>query len=150
MGSASELLEARPEIEVWAGGGVVCRLVDSNIEVLLIHRPHRDDWSFPKGKLDPDETVRQCARREVLEETGLQCRTGARLAVVEYLDGRKRRKAVVYWAMAVESGRFAKNDEVDAVGWFDLASAQQVLSYRRDVEMLADIKVSVLSSTLSS
>ena len=49
------------------------------MKVLLIHRPRYDDWSFPKGKLDPGETHRQAALREVEEETGLRCRTGVEL-----------------------------------------------------------------------
>ena len=39
--------------------------------VLLVHRPKYDDWSFPKGKLDPGERAAAAAVREVLEETGV-------------------------------------------------------------------------------
>ena len=80
MGSASDRLPVEyPEIEVWAAGGVVWRRSDVGVEVLLAHRPAHRDWTFPKGKLDPGETLRQCARREVEEETGFVCSTGVRL-----------------------------------------------------------------------
>ena len=70
MGSASDTLPAEhPEIEVWAAGGVIWRRGDVGVELLLAHRPGHRDRTFPKGKLDPGETLRQCARREV-EETG--------------------------------------------------------------------------------
>ena len=73
MGSASDRLPVEyPEIEVWAAGGVVWRRSDVGVEVLLAHRPAHRDWTFPKGKLDPGETLRQCARREVEEETGVR------------------------------------------------------------------------------
>ena len=52
-----------PQIEVWAAGGVVLRGVAGRPEVLLAHRPHRKDWSFPKGKLDPGETLGRAAER---------------------------------------------------------------------------------------
>ena len=55
-----------------AAGGVVVRRRGDTVEVLLVHRPRYDDWTLPKGKVDPGETDEQAARREVLEETGLQ------------------------------------------------------------------------------
>ena len=57
------------EPEVKAAGGVVRR--DGRIAV--VHRPRYDDWSLPKGKLDPGETWEEAALREVREETGLEC-----------------------------------------------------------------------------
>lgn len=50
-----------------AAGGLVKNADD---EVLLIFR--RGKWDLPKGKLDEGETIEECARREVQEETGLQ------------------------------------------------------------------------------
>ncbi|MDT5073257.1 MAG: 8-oxo-(d)GTP phosphatase, partial [Mycobacterium sp.] len=38
--------------------------------VAVVHRPRYDDWSLPKGKVDPGETEPVTAVREVLEETG--------------------------------------------------------------------------------
>ena len=62
---------------VRAAGGVVSRRNErGEVEVLLVHRPHHGDWSFPKGKLEPGETDEECALREVWEETGLRCRLG--------------------------------------------------------------------------
>ncbi|MEM9466752.1 MAG: NUDIX hydrolase [Actinomycetota bacterium] len=148
MGKKS-LPERRPDVEVWAGGGVVWRTVGDVVELLLVHRDHREDWSFPKGKLDPGETLIECAVREVEEETGLRCETGERLAIVEYRDGRGRDKAVVYWLMVVVGGRFEPNDEVDACGWFDLASARTVLTYDRDRDLVDEVESRIASSTIA-
>ena len=42
---------------MYAGGGIVWRRDDSGaIEVLVVHRPRYDDWSFPKGRRDPGES----------------------------------------------------------------------------------------------
>ena len=54
------------------------RVKKDQLEVLLIHRPRYDDWSWPKGKIDPGETVPECAVREVEEEIGLARRWASR------------------------------------------------------------------------
>ena len=80
---------------VRAAGGIVSRKNErGEVEVLLVHRPHRGDWSFPKGKREPGETDEQCARREVWEETGLTCELGAELPPVSYRDAQGRPKTV--------------------------------------------------------
>ena len=64
-----------------AAGGVVWRAsaVTRSVEVLVIHRPRRRDWSLPKGKLEPRESHLAAAVREVAEETGMCCEPGLEL-----------------------------------------------------------------------
>ena len=150
MGKATaSLLSGHPEIEVWAAGGAVWRTVDGHVELLLVRRESHKDWTMPKGKLDEGETLRACALREVEEETGLRCVSGDRLSLVTYTDGQGRSKAVVYWTMTVVEGAFVPNREVDAVGWFDLASARAILSYQRDVVLVDEIETATMSSTIT-
>ena len=94
------------------------------MKVLLIHRPRYDDWSFPKGKLDPGETHRHAALREVEEETGLRCRTGASCPEARYADRKGRPKRVRYWSMEPIDGEFVANDEVDEVRWLLIDEAK--------------------------
>ena len=122
---------------VRAGGGVVWRRQpDGRLEILLVHRPKYDDWSFPKGKCDGHEDDATCALREVEEETGFRCRLGVELPSTEYIDPKGRPKKVRYWAMTVESGRFAPNHETDEVQWVPVADALDLLSYERDREVM--------------
>ena len=126
---------------VEAAGGVVCRTTKGVVKVLLVHRPRYDDWSFPKGKLDPGETHRDAAVREVHEETGLRCRTSGELPTARYVDRKGRDKRVRYWTMEPMEGEFAPNDEVDEVAWLTVGDARRRLTYPRDRDVLAALPV---------
>ncbi|QCX26440.1 NUDIX hydrolase [Nocardioides jishulii] len=110
-------------------------------QVLLVHRPRYDDWSFPKGKLDPGEHLTACATREVLEETGMQVHLGVPLPVQRYRVAGDRMKTVHYWMGRVvgddDVSRYVANREIDAVEWVDWSQAEQRISYRRDRDILA-------------
>jgi 8-oxo-dGTP diphosphatase len=82
---------------VRAGGGIVWRRgAGGRIEIVLVHRPAYDDWSFPKGKLHPGETEAQAALREVQEEIGLRCRLGREVGTSAYRDPKRRPNTVRY------------------------------------------------------
>ena len=119
--------------EIEAAGGVVMR----DGLVAVVHRPRYDDWSLPKGKLDPGETFEQAALREVEEETGLRARLVRELPAVHYTV-RERPKVVRYWLMEVESDPgFEPNDEVDELRWLSPADAVGLLTYDRDKGVVA-------------
>ena len=124
---------------VRAGGGVVTRPGPGGVEVLLVHRPRYDDWTFPKGKADEGESDEDCALREVVEETGLRCALERELPGTAYRDALGRPKVVRYWLMQVVGGTFAANHEVDEIRWLPPAEAAALLTYRRDVELLRSV-----------
>jgi 8-oxo-dGTP diphosphatase len=122
---------------VRAAGCVVWRRGPSGErEILIVHRPRYDDWSLPKGKLDPGESHPECARREVLEETGMTGTLGAELVSTRYRDRKGRPKVVRYWAMRRTGGRFEPNDEVDEVRWIAATEGDRLLSYDHDRDVL--------------
>ena len=124
--------------EVKAAGGVVWRRSASGApEFVAVHRPRYDDWSLPKGKLDPGETWEEAALREVEEEVGLRCTLGPELPPVGYTDHKGRAKAVRYWLMEpAGDAAFTPNEEVDEMRWVDEETAAALLSYPHDAELV--------------
>jgi len=129
-----------------AGGMISRRNARGELEVLLVYRSSRRDWSFPKGKVEPGETDRQCALREVWEETGLRCALASELPSVSYHDRRGRRKVVRYWVMSVLEGTAEARNEVDAIRWLGVEAAESLLTYPRDRELLTSFATQVLSA----
>jgi 8-oxo-dGTP diphosphatase len=124
-------------IDVVAAGGVVVRTGTTGPEVLLVHRPRYDDWSFPKGKQDPGETDEETALREVAEETGLACVLGPYLGETRYRDHHNRWKVVHYWRMEpAGDDTFEPDDEVDHRLWCAVEAAATLLTYAHDRALL--------------
>jgi 8-oxo-dGTP pyrophosphatase MutT (NUDIX family) len=122
---------------VRAAGGVASRRRDGRIEVLLVHRPEYDDWSFPKGKSVAGESDEECALREVEEETNLRVTLGAELASTTYASTKGRPKRVRYWLVVPQNPNEARpQNEVDALAWLTPGDAAERLTYPRDREVL--------------
>ncbi|MBT2501813.1 NUDIX hydrolase [Curtobacterium sp. ISL-83] len=127
---------------VVAAGAVVWREQDGVPLVLLIHREHHKDVSFPKGKVDAGEAVPTAAVREIDEETGYRVHLGAPLGAAEYVLPNGRDKIVHYWTARVSSkeleraGTFQPNDEVASLEWVTIDDARNRLTYFRDVAIL--------------
>lgn len=122
---------------VIAAGGVLWRGRHRDVEVAVIHRPRYDDWTLPKGKLEPTETELAAAVREVQEETGARVAVSRRIGRVRYDIG-PQRKVVTYWAMRHLDGDFTATDEVDRLDWLPVTEARQRLTYGVDRGVLGD------------
>ncbi|AXJ08331.1 NUDIX hydrolase [Arthrobacter sp. PM3] len=126
-------------VAVTAAGAIPWRLNSTNrdqLEVLLIHRPRYDDWSWPKGKIDPGETIPECAVREVEEEIGLIAPLGIPLPPIHY-HVPAGLKVVHYWAVEVNGAALLPDGkEVDSIMWCPPEKAARLLSNPGDVEPL--------------
>ncbi|KZS73171.1 NUDIX hydrolase [Mycobacterium kansasii] len=122
---------------VHAAGAVLWRpgKAKGAVEVAVIHRPRYDDWSLPKGKVDPGETAAAAAVREVFEETGQQAHLGRRLVMTSYPIDQGIKK-VYYWAARRVGGEFAAGAEVDDLVWLPIAGAMERLDYAQDRKVL--------------
>lgn len=116
---------------------------DVGTQVLLVHRVRWDDWSLPKGKLEPGETSLAAALREVHEETGLVCQPAAPLGTIRYgpPEGPKETR---YWLMAPLAGTFVANGEVDAVRWLALPEAIGWATHAPDRQLLRSVAALLL------
>lgn len=134
---ATKILEVTDVSVIRAAGGVVYRRSrGGETEIAVIHRPAYDDWTLPKGKIEPDETPEDCALREVREETGLRCEIGRPIGCTAYVDRRGRDKVACYWLMEVHGGRFRPGIEVDKLLWLPVQDAVKRLTYGRDRTLL--------------
>lgn len=130
-----------------AAGAVVLRAHPDadDLDVLVVHRPHHEDWSLPKGKLDKGEHPQAAAIREVAEETGVAIRLGPPLPDVHYdvttRSGRLRRKTVHWWLGIVRDGDVVDASgsagEVDEIAWVSVTEAPDILTYPDDRAQLA-------------
>ena len=151
-----------------AAGAVVLRDTSDGQEVLVVHRPRYDDWSLPKGKLDPGETLPQAAVREVAEETGTKIRLLAPLDRIGYRVG-SAAKQVSWWRGLTSAvvpdppGRAERGDddhddddhqdsdavpEVDQISWLSPAEADKRLNYDQDRFVLAQAAAQPITTPL--
>lgn len=136
---------------VRAAGGIVHRRRPGGHEVVLVHRAGREEWSFPKGKLDPGEDEPTAALREVLEETGLSPRLGEDLGTVVYRDVQGRPRIVRYYSMPVRGeARPEPANEIDEARWFPLGRACDVLTHDHDRRLLERFRPSARQPSRSS
>lgn len=130
----------RKPVEVMAGGGIITKPGKKRPKILLIYR--KGLWDLPKGKLDPGETLKKCARREVREELGI-----SKVKVLEFLDTtthgyRDGRKYVVktsyWWHMSTEETEFIPQaaEKITDVRWFGLNKAKKVLGHETLIWLL--------------
>jgi 8-oxo-dGTP diphosphatase len=122
---------------ILAAGAVLWRKSEKKkIEVLIIHRPKYDDWTFPKGKAEIGEPLIACAYREVLEETNIETAFGPYLGEVEYLTNDGKKKVSFWSAKVVKEKEFKPNTEVDQLKWVEVTKVKEMLTLDTDRKIL--------------
>lgn len=134
-----------------AAGALIWRVKGDDVELLIIHRPRYDDWSWPKGKQDTGESVPETAIREICEEVNLRVRLGVPLAVTRYKVNGKT-KDVFYWAAQLPAGQkpHADGHEVDQVRWVSIEKARKLLTNTTDLLPLKDFETLWLGGLLQT
>jgi 8-oxo-dGTP diphosphatase len=122
---------------ILAAGAVLWRKSEKKkTEVLIIHRPKYDDWTFPKGKAEIGEPLIACAYREVLEETNIETAFGPYLGEVEYLTNDGNKKVSFWSAKVVKEKEFNPNMEVDQLKWVEVTKIKELLTLDTDRKIL--------------
>ena len=123
---------------VLAAGGIVLRRDETPL-IAVVRLRKRNEWVLPKGKLDDGETVRDAARREVLEETGHDVVMHEFLGTLVY-ESNRGSKVVHYWRLEANSGQVhALMRDVKAVDWLPLDKAVERLSRGYERAFLANV-----------
>ena len=132
--------ERMPIKDAVSAGGVVCRLGETGVEVVICGRTSEGLWGLPKGTPEPNETLEQTAAREVEEETGLKVAIEDKVGEITYWftrDGVRYHKVVYYYLMRPVSGDVSAHDwEYDRVEWMSSVTALRTLTFENDREMV--------------
>lgn len=123
----------RPIAEVVAAGGLITRIKEDELYVLVIHR--RGVWDLPKGKQDNNETIRECALREVREEVGIKnvsIEQPLDFTVHGYVDGSKYKVKTTHWFhMSTPEREFTPqaSEGIKKVEWMRWSDAESEVGY---------------------
>lgn len=129
--------KGKPKVIVSAGTVTVRELDGKTPQVLLVHRPAYDDWSLPKGHLEPHEFEPVAAARETWEETGVHVTLGRPVGTISY-PVTAGTKVVHYWRATPREARRRKPDrEVDKVAWLTPRAALARMSYADERSVVA-------------
>ncbi|MFL6351034.1 MAG: NUDIX hydrolase [Bryobacteraceae bacterium] len=123
--------------EIQAAGGLVIREAPDGMELILVHRKQYDDWSLPKGKVEPGEEALHAAIREVREETGCEVDCEGFAGETRY-EVRGVPKVVQFWRMRlVSQERLDANDEIAETVWLRVPAAMARMSYESERGLVA-------------
>lgn len=139
LGKFKKYFKRKPAIqevvrETTAGGVVFRRNKQNEVEILLA-QDAKDRWTIPKGHIEPGETPRQTAKREITEETGLkEMRVLDHLGKTEFRY--RRQNSLVLMTMHIflvqaqgDSSKLVKEDWMNGIGWFKFAEALDKIEY---------------------
>lgn len=141
-----QLKDTRPRVN--SAGALVYRFIGDDVQVLLIKpKFHDHSWGLPKGHVEPGESLRACARREVEEETGVVVKLQSKLGVVTTKNAKEIKSVHVWLAVPVsDENKLSADDpagEVGEVAWFN---ADELPRLHRYQHMLVHTAVSALKS----
>lgn len=111
-----------------AGGGVV---KNNNDQILFIYRLKK--WDLPKGKLDKGETVRECAKREVEEETRVKVNLKQKIISTWHTYTRNKKfilKKTTWFKMdCVDDSKMKpqKKEKIEKVEWMNNSTIKEIL-----------------------
>lgn len=123
----------------FSAGGVVYKIENDNVKILLISTKDGKVWTLPKGIVEQNEDSEKTALREIKEETGVDVKIVDELGETSYwfiMEGEKYFKTVKYFLAEYKGGQINPDWEVSSAQWFDIQEALKKLTYKSDKEIL--------------
>lgn len=120
-------------------GAVVFRKDETDQKRFLLIRNKRSaHWGFPKGHVEPGETNEQTAKREVLEETGIEIELLPDFSRrSDYtIQGKIEKSVIIFLAKTTQEDYVMQQEEIEECGWFSFESAMRTLNYDNDKRIL--------------
>lgn len=121
----------------FSAGGIV---FNNKGQVLLTKHSQNKHWSFPKGLIDPGQTIEEAALREVKEEGGVEAQIQGKVGYSKYVytfNNEKIFKVVTYFLMEYKSGSPENHDwEIEEAGWYEPEGALEQLTFSQDKNLL--------------
>lgn len=126
-------------IREFSAGGLVVRPIEGRPHIVAVRLKQGAVLALPKGHIDPGESAKEAAAREVREEGGVEGQLAEKLGDVRYWyqrDGERVLKVVSFFLFHYRSGSVEDHDdEVESAEWVPLEEAPKLLSYRGEKEM---------------
>jgi 8-oxo-dGTP pyrophosphatase MutT (NUDIX family) len=123
-----------------SSGGVITRVQDGALDLVLVGRARPERWSIPKGTPIPGETLEQTALREVREETGLTVKILEPLGEITYwfsARGVRHHKTVHFFLLEETGGNLEDHDwENDFVAWLPEEEALGRMTFASEVAIV--------------
>jgi len=133
----------------FSAGGIVTRIIDGSLSVLLTQHSGHKGWGFPKGHIEKGEKKEGAALREVREEGGVEGRILKEAGTTEYFFKQSEvmiKKKVYYYLMEYVNGDIANHDwEVMDAKWVSVSEVTEVLSFPSDKKIFAGIEKELVS-----
>ncbi|MBE7037573.1 MAG: NUDIX domain-containing protein [Ruminococcaceae bacterium] len=119
-------------------GAIVYRLDGDNILVLMVKHINGGHWSFPKGHVEQNETEAQTAKREIMEETGINVEIDTRFKEkVTYSPKKDVLKDVIFFAAKTEEKEYIRQqEEISKIEWVNLTDAEKKVAFENDRMMI--------------
>lgn len=140
-------MKSKTDEIIEAGGGVVYRETgEGGIEVVLIRR--RGLWDLPKGKKERNETVKECAVREVSEEIGVPKPQTEHFLTDTYHEYREKEKVIgktTHWyLMSLDDSATEfipqTDEQIEEVQWMPIKTASEVVGYSNLRKVLKELE----------
>jgi ADP-ribose pyrophosphatase YjhB (NUDIX family) len=115
--------------------GVATVILDGDAILLgrrAAHSSYPGAWCIPCGHVEWEEDIREAARRECREETGLEVHVGEVVAVHSNFHNPNQHTVGVWFRCEITGGALRAGDDLDRVDWFPLTAPPEPLAFPTD------------------